>query len=81
MGAGISEVVTVGVVFRNGLVSPRWISWREKKIEVKRVLMSYERHEGTAVVACFSLQSDTAVCELGWNRETNVWRILSMEVR
>ncbi len=72
----LADPIEVEVSFRGGVVRPKRLLWHGRGIDVVSVVLVYEAHEGATPLLCFSLQSETAVYGVEWNRVTNVWRLV-----
>lgn len=75
----VDDLINVGVVFKGGVASPKWMRWRGRVIEVENIPMRYDGKDGDAPLTYYSLVSKTAVYGVVWNRKTNVWRLIEVK--
>jgi hypothetical protein len=75
----LNEKVKVGVVFKNGGVSPKWFFYRGRKISIKEVTYSWKKKEGETIFLHFSVTDGVNLYDLSFEPEGLSWNLESVE--
>ena len=67
------EPVTVGAVFRPGLIYPSWFLWHGRRYLVQAVTLRWQTREGRARTLHVAVTDGTTSYELTLNQETLTW--------
>ena len=75
METSINEKIKVLSLFENGKMKPVVFEWRKRIYKVLRVVFTYSKNVGREKLLYFSVECNSDLFELSFNREKFSWEI------
>ena len=71
------ERVNVLAYFTRGVVTPIRLLVKNRLVTIKKIVLVTKRREGLSEILTFSLQSETSLYVVDFNKQTCQWKLLS----
>lgn len=71
------ERVDVLAYFGHGVIKPIRLLVKNRPVTIKKIVLTTKRREGSCEILTFSLQSETSLYVVDFNKQTCQWRLLS----
>ena len=71
----IDELISVGVVFSSGNISPKFFVWKGERYSVEKITFLWDSKVGSAQVFHFAVVNNGSVYEISYNLQTSNWKL------
>lgn len=75
METQIKEKIKVACLFEKGQIKPLAFCWRKRTLKILRIAFSYSKVIGRERIFYFSVETETGLFEISFNREKFSWEI------
>lgn len=72
-------MIRAWVRFSGGKTEPIIFEWRERRYNVKRIALVFDRRDGNRRFLCFAVDTGGMMAELALDRDNLVWKIVRAE--
>jgi len=71
----LNDSIAVSVLFDKGKMLPRFFTWHNRLIKIKRITYSWQEKNGQERINRFCVDTGCEICQISFNDKTLIWKL------